>query len=294
MKENIAVKNVLITGATGNVGMALIEALEKINHLLHIIAAVKNTEDAKVKLGRYNVSTVEFDFENLTTCKAAMTNCSILFLLRPPQISNIKKYFTPILEIAKECNIQHIIFLSVQGVEKNKRIPHYKIEKLIVDSKIGYTFLRPAYFMQNFITTLNDDLKNNKKIILPAGNAKFTLVDVRDIGAVAAQIILNTSNHINKVYELTSTNLLSFSEMAKKLSIGLGKTITYVSPNLVSFFIQKRKQKMPVSLILVMIMLHYLPRFQQLPKITNCIKSITGNQPISFDQFIIDNQLVLK
>ena len=49
----------------------------------------------------------------------------------------------------------------MQGVEKNKIIPHHKIEKLIVVSKIPFTFLRPAYFMQNFTTTLSNDILNN-------------------------------------------------------------------------------------------------------------------------------------
>jgi len=82
-------------------------------------------------------------------------------LLRPPQISDVKKYFAPLVETAKKSSIKHIVFLSVQGVDNSKIIPHHKIEKSIVDSKIIYTFLRPAYFMQNFTTTLRNDLVND-------------------------------------------------------------------------------------------------------------------------------------
>ena len=53
---------------------------------------------------------------------------------------------------------------------------------------------------ENFTTTLHNDLVNNKRIYLPAGNAKFTLIDVRDIGAVSAIILTNISQHINKSY----------------------------------------------------------------------------------------------
>ena len=82
-------------------------------------------------------------------------------MLRPPQISDVKKYFAPLVETAKKSSIKHIVFLSVQGVDNSKIIPHHKIEKSIVDSKIIYTFLRPAYFMQNFTTTLRNDLVND-------------------------------------------------------------------------------------------------------------------------------------
>lgn len=148
-------------------------------------------------------------------------------------------------------------------------------------------------FMQNYIGSLNNDLANKHLIYLPAGNTKFTLVDVADVGAVAANVLLNTASHLNRLYELTNGEKLSFTEMASKLSIGLGKSITYKSPNLLSFFFAKRKEKVPTMLILVMIMLHYLPRFQPEPLITNWIEKITGRQPASFDEFIIKNKHLL-
>ena len=79
-------------------------------------------------------------FTDLATYRAALDGCDLLFLLRPPQISEVGKYFKPLIDMAKTCNIQHILFLSVQGVEHSSIIPHHKIEQLIVASKIPYTF----------------------------------------------------------------------------------------------------------------------------------------------------------
>jgi uncharacterized protein YbjT (DUF2867 family) len=294
MENNTTIKNVLITGATGNIGTAVIKALQGINHSLNIIAGVRNIDEESKKLHEYKLSFAKFDFTDATTYLPSLQNCDLLFLLRPPQISDTNKYFKPLIEVAKLCEVKHIIFLSVQGVEKSKIIPHHKIEKLIVDSNIPYTFLRPAYFMQNFTTTLKAELINKKRIFLPAGNATFTLVDVRDIGTVAAQVIVHSSNHINKAYELTCKEALTFTEMAQKLSIGIGEKITFVSPNLYKFFIEKRKEHVPTMFILVLIMLHYLPRFQKVPNTTSCIKDITGFEPILFDQFIQDNKALLQ
>jgi uncharacterized protein YbjT (DUF2867 family) len=198
-----------------------------------------------------------------------------------------------LIEAAQKCDVKHIIFLSVQGVEKSAIIPHHKIEKLIVASGIPYTFLRPAYFMQNFTTTLHDDLVKKRRIFLPAGKAKFTLIDVRDIGEVAAKIMVDISKHLNKSYELTNHEKLTFQEMADKLSAGLGVKIDYISPNLINFTIQKLKENVPFGYILVLIMLHYLPRFQQEPFFSNAFQKITGRSPISFDQFVIDNKDLL-
>ena len=284
---------VLITGATGNVGTEVIKSLQNIDHQLEIYAGVRNLNEDRLKLSNYKVNFSLFDFTDVETYKTALDRCEILFLLRPPQISEVEKYFTPIVDTCKKNGVKHIVFLSVQGVEKSKIIPHHKIEKLIVDSKISYTFLRPAYFMQNFTTTLHNDLVNKKRIYLPAGNSKFTLIDVRDIGAVSATILTNISEHINKSYELTCKVKLTFLEMARILSNILGIEIQYKSPNLISFFLTKRKEKTPTMFILVMIMLHYFPRFQKEPETTNWVEKITNRQPTTFEQFINDNKKAL-
>lgn len=284
---------VLITGATGNVGTEVIKSLQNIDHQLEIYAGVRNLNEDRLKLSNYKVNFSLFDFTDVEPYKTALDGCEILFLLRPPQISEVEKYFKPLVDTCKKNGVKHIVFLSVQGVEKSKIIPHHKIEKLIVDSKIPYTFLRPAYFMQNFTTTLHNDLVNKKRIYLPAGNAKFTLVDVRDIGAVSATILTNISKHINKSYELTCKVKLTFLEMARILSDILGIEIQYISPNLISFFLTKRKEKTPTMFILVMIMLHYFPRFQKEPETTNWVEKITNRQPTTFEQFINDNKKAL-
>ncbi|MBC7851723.1 MAG: NmrA family NAD(P)-binding protein [Chitinophagaceae bacterium] len=284
---------VLVTGAAGNVGLEVIKSLQQIDHNLDLFAGVRDLITDKVKLSQYNVALLQFDFTEIDTHDTALNNFDIVFLLRPPQISDVEKYFKPLIDICSKKGVKHIVFLSVQGVEKSKIIPHYKIEKLIVDSKINYTFLRPAYFMQNFTTTLRNELVTRRRIYLPAGNAKFTLVDVRDVGAVAAAILANISQHINKSYELTCKEKFSFHEMAQVLSGILGIEIEFKSPNLLSFFLAKRKENTATTLILVMIMLHYFPRFQKEPETTNSIEQILKRAPICFGQFINDNRKLL-
>ncbi|MGK2862363.1 MAG: NmrA family NAD(P)-binding protein [Chitinophagaceae bacterium] len=284
---------VLITGATGNVGFEVIKSLQTMEHQLDLYAGVRNLNADKIKLADYKIKFSQFDFMDSRTYIKALTDCDVVFLLRPPQISEVEKYFKPLIESCKDNGVRHIVFLSVQGVEKSKIIPHHKIEKLIVDSNIPYTFLRPAYFMQNFTTTLRTDLIYNRQIYLPAGKAKFTLIDVCDIGAVAASVLTNISPHKNKSYELTNKEKLSFAEMAKILSITLGFNIKFKSPNLLSFFLTKRKEKLPTMLILVIIMLHYFPRFQNEPEATKWVEKIINRRATTFEQFIKSNKRLL-
>ena len=285
---------VLITGSTGNVGIEVLSALKKLDHQLETYAGVRDTEFGNDSLSNFNIKTIKFNFLNVETFLPALKNIDVLFLLRPPQISDVKRYFAPLIKTAKQSSVKHIVFLSVQGVENSRIIPHHKIEKLIVDSKIPYTFLRPAYFMQNFTTSLHNDLVNNQRIYLPAGQSKFTIIDTEDIGAVTAKVLIEPQNHINKSYELTNNEILTFKEMAEKISKGIGKTINFISPNLLQFFFTKRKEHIPTMLILVMVMLHYFPRFQKTPKTTEWVKIITGQEPKTFDTFVLQNRNQLQ
>ncbi len=285
---------ILITGATGNVGIEIIKNISQLNKGdVRVIAGVRDSNSENKILDENGIEKISFDFEDPLIIARAFEACNILFLLRPPHISNVKKFFQPIIEIAIEKKIDHIVFLSVQGAETSSFIPHYKIEKLIEKSGINYTFLRPAYFMQNFTTTLRQDLLKNQRIYLPAGKSKFTLIDVEDVGKVAAVILLDPTKHQNKAYELTNKEQMSFGEMAAVLTEVLDKKITFVNPDLISFYINKRKEEVPSMFILVMIMLHYLPRFKATPKTANWVETISGKSPVSFRGFVVKNQHLL-
>jgi len=286
--------NVLITGATGNVGYEVIRSLNTMDHGLRITVGVRDLNQELSMRPERAIDKVHFDFMDPTTYAAALRGCDTLFLLRPPAISAVKTYFAPLIAAAKVEGVKHIVFLSVQGVEKSRIIPHHRIEQLIVESGIPHTFLRPAYFMQNFTTTLRRELVERKRIFLPAGKAHFTLIDIRDIGAVAALVITAPSSYLNRALELTSAAPMGFQEMADELGRVLGITITYRSPNLLAFYLAQRKDGVPAAMILVLIMLHFLPRFQQEPAVTDVVGDIIGRAPISFTQFVRDHVAQLR
>jgi uncharacterized protein YbjT (DUF2867 family) len=284
---------ILVTGATGNVGESVVKSLYELNCEAQVVAGVRNRDDIS-RLHQYDVALTKFDFTDSSTFEPALQNCDKLFLLRPPQISQVDKYFKPLITLAKHVGVRHIVFLSVQGVDKSSFIPHHKIEALIRQSKVPFTFLRPGYFMQNFTTTFRAELVNDNRIFLPAGKARFTVIDVRDIGAVAAKVLCDAENYKNLSFDLTGTEILSFEEMAEKLTSLLGRKIQYQSPNLLHFFLSKRKEKFPLSFILVMMALHYLPRFAEQPPITDWVTKITGRKPLTFEKFIEENRALLS
>ncbi len=231
---------------------------------------------------------IHFDFEEPVTFDGATKACDVLFLLRPPQLADVDRYFKPLVDSAVRNKVQHVVFLSVQGAPDSSFIPHHKIEKLIEESELPFTFLRPAYFMQNFKTTLHGELTKNRRIFLPAGDAEFTLIDVRDIGAVAARVLSNPDQYANRGMDLTTEHRLTFGEMAEQLSEGLGEKITFESPSLLRFFWIKKKEGTPTGYILVLILLHYFPRFQKKPPLSDAVRQVLGRAPITFRQYVRD------
>lgn len=287
-------KKILITGATGNVGKQVIKFLVSKRGNFEILAGVRDLEDGHLFSNFPGVKPVHFDFGKRELVEEALAKVDILFLLRPPKLIDINSYFEPLIQSAGKYKVEHIVFLSVQGAEKNSFIPHHKIEKLILDSKTNYTFLRPAYFMQNFTTTLQKDLIENNRIYLPAGNAVFTLIDLEDVGKVAAEVLSHTQQHLNKAYTLTANQKLNFAQLAEILSTQLGRPISYKSPNLLVFFWKMKHRGHSVKFILVLIMLHYLPRFKSAPDVSNSVKTITGFEPNSFSTFVQNNKKLLS
>jgi uncharacterized protein YbjT (DUF2867 family) len=279
---------IFVTGASGNVGLETLKSLLKQPNqaTLRIIAGVKDITIPETNLPE-NIEKRSFNFENPATFESALQGIDSLFLLRPPQLSEVKKYFLPLIEFIKNnTSIKHVVFLSVQGAEKSSFIPHYKIEKLLIKYQIPYTFLRSGYFMQNFTTTLKTDIKN-RKIVLPAGDAKFNLTDVADLGKVAATVLIQPEKHLNQAYEITGSRNYTFAEMAAVLSEKTGKNIVYEAVSPLHFFFEKRKEGMKTAFILVMTVLHYLPRFQAEPQISDWIEKITGDKPGTFEDFAL-------
>lgn len=281
-------KKLLISGASGNVGYEIIRGLHEIESPHTIIAGYYKLEKAKQALIEFsNLEYRKLDFSEKATFAKALQGIDLVFLLRPPNLADVSKYFRPFMEAMKAAEVKKIVFLSVQGAENNKAIPHHKIEQLILEHSLDYAFLRPAYFMQNLTTTLVHEIKTEGKIFIPSGKLKFNWVDVRDIGLTGAHIISDFDHFKNKTFEITGSEFEDFTTVADYLSKILKKPIRYEIPNLMKFFRHKRRLGISKPMIFVMIMLHYLPRLKKnQERLTNTVKDITGKAPNTLKVYI--------
>ncbi|HWG84415.1 MAG TPA: SDR family oxidoreductase, partial [Deinococcales bacterium] len=230
------------------------------------------------------------EFGNPATYGAAFAGASELFLMRPPQITDVERLIHPAVEAARKAGVRHVVFLSLQGVEKNRVVPHAKTEKYLMRSAIPYTMLRPSFFMQNLSTTHRQDVREGE-IVVPAGRGRTSFVDVRDIAAVAAKT-LTEPGHDGKTYELTGQDSLTYDEVAATLTRVLGRPVRYARPGILRFWRSMRRRGMPAPFILVMTALYTVCRLGLAGRVTSETERLLGRKPISFEQFARDNARV--
>lgn len=276
--------HILITGATGNVGTEVVRGLQKLG--LPFRVGVFDIRSAHLEPND-RMEIVPFDFLKPETHHAAFAGIKSLFLVRPPVLANVQRDIAPAVRTAVACGVEHIVFLSLQGVEQNPIVPHHKIEKLIEELGVRYTFLRASFFMQNLSTTQATEIRERSEIALPVGKAKTSFVDVRDLAAVAVRA-LTENQQGNRKYTLTGEEALDYNQVALKLSHTLQRPIRYTNPSVVRFIWQQIRTGHSLGYTLVVAGLYTITRLGNAKEITGDVQTILERSPITFDQFVQD------
>ncbi len=269
--------NILLTGANGNVGREV---------AVQLAARGETVKAGVLTLGERHdgVEQVLFDFGDPTTYEEAFRSVDRLFLLRPPQIADVRKYLFPVIDYAMVRGVRQIVFLSLQGVEFNVFTPHYKVERYLRKIDAPFTFIRPNFYMQNLSTFYRVDIRDRSEIFLPAGRGKTAFVDVRDIGEVAAKV-LSEAEHISKAYTLSGPESLDYWEVASILSDALGREIRYADPSVREYVARLRIQGADETFIKVQKMLYFIVRHNFSKSTAGDAVKLLGRTPTSMREF---------
>src|SRR5919197_5687476 len=188
-------ETILVTGATGTVGSEVVKQLlsakgRREEEDMIVKVAARSANDTTFK--NVGVQVVQLDYNKSDTLSAALRGIDKLFLLTPFQ-SNMVDLTSNLVNGAKNTGVKYIVKQSVLGADAEPGITpsrlHRQAENIIEESGIPFTFLRPNFFMQNFITFYSHFIKTQGAFYVPAGDAKASFVDVRDIAAVAVQAL---------------------------------------------------------------------------------------------------------
>ena len=221
-------RTVLITGATGTVSTALINALRGAGVDLRALVRDKaraygpREQGAEIFAG---------DLDDARSLPPAFEGVQDVWLLTPNG-PRAPEHNMNALWAARQAGVERIVRLSVVGAAhdaptRSGRL-HALSDRETERCGMRWTILRPYWFMQNLLNEAGD-ISATGTFSLNMASARIGMIDVRDIAECAARVLLDDPDrHHGRTYTLTGPRSLTFAEVAGQLGLALGRSITYL------------------------------------------------------------------
>lgn len=225
---------ILVTGATGRQGGAVAR------HLLRDGWRVRAmTRDPDKPAGRelslLGAEVVRGDLDDRRSLDECLRGVYGVFSVqnwREVGLAGEVRQGKELANAAAEADVQHFVYSSVGGAERNTHIPHfdskYEIEQHIRSLSLPSTILRPVFFMENFSTPETRAAALNGMLSLPLpATTSLQMIAVDDIGALAAIAFKNERMFLGKAMEIAGDEM-TLSYAAVIFSGVIGRTVRYV------------------------------------------------------------------
>ena len=277
---------ILITGATGTNGREILRGLAAKDVAAR---AMVRSPDRAGDLPD-GIESVAADFDDAASLDRALAGVERAFLLTPSS-EHAEARQRRFVDAAARAGVRHIVKLSQFAAAAGSPVRflryHAAIETAIRASGMAWTFLRPNLFMQGLLQ-LAGMIRAKGIMAAPIGDARVSVVDVRDIAA-AAVAALTESGHAGRTYTLTGPEALSHAEMAERLSAASGRAIRFVQASDDDLRQAVRAGGMPEWQIegLVEDYAHYARG--EASEVADGVEQATGHTPRVFDAFARDS-----
>jgi uncharacterized protein YbjT (DUF2867 family) len=274
---------ILITGASGNVGREVVKQALAVG--LTIRATFRSPKTAaKAPAG---LDGVIMDYSKPETIRPALHGVEKILLVGPP-VRDLPGLEANLIKEVRATGGKHIVKLSALG-GRESMFPsgHRDSEENIEASGLPYTFLRPNGFMQNLVNYNAGTIRSRNAFYGCQGNGAVSMVDIRDIAAVAV-IVLAATGHEGKAYTLTGGEALTNGHVAEKISRVAGRKISYVDLTPAEFKKAILSAGAPEWSAEALLDLQRLYREGNASLVSDDVERLTGRKPITFDQFARD------
>lgn len=277
---------ILVTGASGNLGGAVVRALTSLGMPIRLAG----TSPTSLQRRYPDAEAVRLDFHDPATFAPALEGAGGVFLVRPPAIATVGPTLNAMLDVAERSRVGHVVFSSVAGAEQNRAVPHHRVESHLRASSLSWTILRPGFFAQNLADAYRDDIRDDDRLYLPAGLGEVAFIDTRDVGAAAAAVFAETAVHRGAGYLLTGPARMSFHEVASVLGRELDRTITYEPASAVAYLRHVHRQGRSWTQAAVQTMLHLGVRRGQAELVDPTLAQLLGRAPRTLEQYIREHR----
>lgn len=230
---------ILVTGATGKYGKAVVESLIKKGvkkNYIYVMVRDKTKAADMISLG---VNLVFGDYNYYTSMIRAFSDIDKLLFVSSNEVRHRSEQHKKVIKAAKKAGVKHIIYTSQQHKSDDRNSPihfivksHLATEIDIMKSGMSFTILRNGLYLDMLPNFLGNKIIENG-IFLPAGQGKIAFTLRSEMAETTANILIS-EGHKNKIYDISGSNI-SFTEIAEIISQITGKNVTYFSPSLEVF-----------------------------------------------------------
>ncbi|MDT8909495.1 NAD(P)H-binding protein [Amycolatopsis sp. PS_44_ISF1] len=213
---------IVVTGATGNVGRPLAQALAQAGEQ---VTAVSRHEAAAPEGGRHVVA----DLSDPAGLDAALTGAKAVFLLLSGDMHAATASPAETVRRAEAHGVRRIVLLSSQGVATRPhgatRVLVRAVEDAIRESTMDWSILRPGGFASNALGWA-ESVRTRRMVAAPFGDIGVPVVDPADIAAMAAACLLDERT-TGEVYELTGPEVITPRRQAEVIAAELGSPVEF-------------------------------------------------------------------
>ncbi len=284
---------ILVTGATGKIGSAVVIALLEAEMPFKVM--VRSKEKAK-SFEEQDIPVVIGDYRQPATLEKALKGVERALLITPPH-EKMAEWEKNFIDAAEENSVRHIVKISAIGAgpDQGTRLGRYHaaVEDYLKKADLKYTILRPHSFMQNQLGNLQT-IKEQGAIYAPMGNGRIPMIDARDIGEAAAQILQGPEDYEGKIFNLTGGEALSYHDVAHIISEAVGKPVHYVNVNPEAAVSAMVGMGFPQWLAEDLVKMSEIWSQGTDTEIDNSTQAILGRQPRHFRDFVRDHEAFFK
>lgn len=278
---------ILITGATGHLGTAVVDQLLKNTNANNIVALARD-ENKATSLKERGAEVRIGNFDDTTSLDKAMKGIEKVLLISTADPDRLQQHKN-VVDAAKKASVKFIAYTSVpledlnSAAAKSLLESHFQTEDYIKASGLTYAFLRNNIYADMIPIYVGEKVFETG-VYLPAGIGKLPFALRREMGEGTANLLLYSEQHQNKTYDITNNELYSFEDIAKVLSELSGKTITYTNADLDEFTKTLKERNIPEHFIFIFTA--FLTDFKnhQYEKATNDLEELLGREPATLKE----------
>lgn len=220
---------IAVTGATGQLGRIVIDALLKKVPAAEIVAAVRTPAKA-ADLAALGVIVRQADYGQPETLEAAFAGVDKLLLISGSEVGQREAQHKAVIDAAKAAGVGFIAYTSLLHADTSPLglgVEHRATEALLKASGIPFALLRNGWYTENYAASIPPALAHHA-FIGAAGEGRIASAARQDYAEAAAEV-MTRDDQAGKVYELSGDDSYTLAQFAAEIGAQSGKKVDYVN-----------------------------------------------------------------